>query len=117
MRRSSLVLVVALGLAVALAAPPAGAGADGPRLQILRGSPLTVRGTGFAGAERVRLTVRTVTRTVTQSVRAGADGAFTARFAGVRLGRCGDGAITAVGARGDRARLRRHLGLASCNPG
>jgi hypothetical protein len=82
----------------------------------VRAAPLTVRGTGFAGGERVRVTIRATTRTVARSVRAGTGGAFTVRFPGVRIGRCGDAAITAVGARGDRARLVRHRGVASCNP-
>jgi hypothetical protein len=115
MRRSPALLVAVLAICGTLTAASAAAGA--PRLQIVRASPVTVRGTGFVGRERIRLTVRTTARTVTRSIHAGANGAFTVRFAGVVLGRCGDAAVTAVGNRGDVAQLSRHRQLASCNPG
>jgi hypothetical protein len=110
MARPSVLIAVAVGCLV-LAAP---AVAARPRLAIVRAAPVTVRGTGFVAHERVRLTVRTVTRTVVRSTRANPNGAFTVRFAGIRLGRCG--AIAAAGSRGDRASLTRHRGVASCNP-
>jgi hypothetical protein len=105
------VLLGAAVLCLVLAAPAAGAR---PQLAIVGASPLTVRGTGFVGRERVRVTVRTPTRMVVRSARANANGAFTVRFAGVRLGRCG--AVGAIGSHGDRASVTRHLGVASCNP-
>src|SRR3954447_16975919 len=105
-------LLTAAALCLVLAAPPI-AGAR-PRLAIVRAAPLTVRGTGFAARERVRVTVRTTTRTVVRSARTNDDGVFTARFAGVGLGGCG--AVGATGSSGDRATLTRHRGVASCNP-
>src|SRR5690348_16663564 len=111
MRRSAVLLAAMLALSGALAAAAAGAGAPGPRLAILHGAPLTVRGTGFAGPERVRVSVRAATGTVVRSVRAGTAGVFTVRFAGVHLGSCGEASIAAVGTRGDRARLVRHRGV------
>jgi hypothetical protein len=118
MRLSAALLAAMLALCGTLAAGAAAARDSGPRLAIVRAAPLTVHGTGFAATERVRLTVRTTTRTVARSVRAGTGGEFTVRFVGVRIaGRCGEAAITAVGARGDRARLVRHRGIASCNAG
>jgi hypothetical protein len=105
-------LLAAAALCVVLAAPAA-AGIK-PRLALVHASPLTVRGTGFAARERVRVTVRTAARTVVRSARTSGAGAFTVRFAGVRLGPCG--AVAAAGARGDRATFTRHLGVASCNP-
>jgi hypothetical protein len=110
----ALVAVVVLSGAVTAVAL---AGGDGARLSIVRSAPLTVRGTGFASSERVRVTLRTTTRTVVRSARTGPGGTFTARFPGVRITRCGEAALSAVGARGDRARLVRHRGVASCNPG
>jgi hypothetical protein len=103
-----LAAAVCLGLAV-----PAAAAAR-PRLTLVRASPLTVHGAGFVARERVRVSVRTATRTVARSARADAHGAFTVRFAGVRLGACG--AVGATGAHGDRASVTRHRGVASCNP-
>jgi hypothetical protein len=110
MGRPCALLAAALCL---LLAAPAVAGAR-PRLVLVRGAPVTVRGTGFAARERVRVTVRTATRTIARSARTNGDGVFTVRFAGVGLGACG--AVAATGARGDRATLTRHLGMASCNP-
>jgi hypothetical protein len=105
------VLLAAAVVCLILAAP---ASAARPRLAIVRAFPVTVRGTGFVARERVRVSVRTATRTVVRSTRANADGGFTLRFAGVRLGGCG--AVGATGAHGDRASVTRHLGVASCNP-
>src|SRR5438045_2937740 len=105
-------LVAAAVLCLALAAPAVAAAP--PRLAIVRAAPLTVRGTGFAARERVRVTVRTTTRTVVRSARTNRDGVFTARFAGVGLGGCGT--VAATGSSGDRATLSRHRGVASCNP-
>jgi len=96
-----------------LLAAPAVAGA-GPRLRIVGAAPVTVRGTGFVARERVHVTVRTATRTVVRSARASAAGAFTVRFAGVRLGPCA--AIAARGSRGDHASVAQHRGVVSCNP-
>jgi hypothetical protein len=110
MARPCALLAVAVACLV-LAVP---AVAARPRLAIVRASPVTVRGTGFVARERVRLTLRTATRTVVRSTRANASGAFTVSFAGMRLGPCG--AIAAAGSRGDRASLTRHRGVASCNP-
>ena len=116
-RRSAALLAATLTLPGVLAMGTASARGPTPRLTIVHAAPLTVRGTGFAGPERVRVSVRAAAGTVVRSVRAGAGGAFTVRFAGVHLGSCGDAAIAAVGTRGDRARLVRHRGVASCNPG
>src|SRR3954468_14112657 len=116
MRRSAMLLAAMLALPAALATGAAATRGSEPKLTIVRAAPLTVRGTGFVGSERVRVTVRATTRTVIRAVRAGPAGACTVRFAGARIGRCGDAAITAVGTRGDRARLVRHRGVASCNP-
>jgi hypothetical protein len=106
-------LLIAAALCLALAAP-AVAGSR-PRLAVVASSPVTVRGTGFIAHERVRVSVRTATRTVVQSARASAAGAFTVRFAAVRLGPCAT--IGATGSRGDRATLAQHRGVATCNPG
>src|SRR4051812_25020917 len=111
MARPCVLLAIVVGCLV-LAVP---AVAARPRLAIVRASPVTVRGTGFVAHERVRLTVRTATRTVVRSTRAGANGAFTVRLAGIRLGPCG--AIAAAGSRGDHASLTHHRGVASCEPG
>src|SRR4051812_39057284 len=81
MRRSAMLLVGMLALGGALAAGAAATGGSEPKLTIVRAAPLTVRGTGFAAAERVRLTIRGTTRTVVRSVRVGTSGAFTVRFA------------------------------------
>lgn len=76
------------------------------RLQLADAAPLTLRGTGFVPAERVRLTVSTQT-TRTRRVVAGRSGTFVVRFAGIAYDRCNDLLAQATGSEGSLARLKR----------
>jgi len=72
-----------------------------PRLQFARLYPLTVHGSGFAGRERVRVTL-SGSRRGTKTVVADRRGRFTVRFA-VRVPPCGSALARAVGNAGSRA--------------
>jgi hypothetical protein len=104
---SRLALIGALAAALALTGTASG-GASTPSLKLVRGKPLTVRGSGFYRLERVRVAVF-ASRTFLRSVRTSATGTFTASFIEVAFSfqRCGDGLIiSARGARGDVAVLK-----------
>jgi hypothetical protein len=101
-----LFVLVLIGL---VAASTAAAGS--PRLRVAALSPLTVRGTGFAAHERVRVTVSGDTP-ATRRVLTGSAGGFVARFAVVGFGYCTASVIRAVGSTGDKAVL--HVAAPEC---
>jgi hypothetical protein len=103
-RRVSRAAAAALLLAVAApaAAAPAAAAPPPPSLTLVRTAPLTVRGSGFAPLERVRLTAPATGA----SVRASSSGAFTAALPGARVSRCSALVVRAVGAGGSTALLK-----------
>ena len=68
-------------------------------------SPLVVRGSDFARGERIVLTASAPSLHRAQSVVAGRNGSFVARF-GLRIGRCVALTIRAVGVQGSRAILQ-----------
>jgi hypothetical protein len=78
----------------------AGSEAKRPTLRIVDLSPLTVRGTNFKAAERVKLLVN-AGGPISKSVKAGPRGGFLVRL-GVRANGCGV-VVQAIGARGSRA--------------
>jgi hypothetical protein len=98
-------------LAAVLALPAWGRdGARAPALRIVDRTPLTVAGTGFAPREEVRLTLRTGrARGFARAARADAAGAFRVAFdVLVAVEPCrGALVVTATGARGSRATVRR----------
>jgi hypothetical protein len=90
-----------------------GSAAD-PRLELVKRTPLTLRGTGFASEERVVLTLRAgARRAVTLRVRAGSAGGFRASFGLlVATDPCeGTLVVTATGSDGSRATWKR-----ACRP-
>jgi hypothetical protein len=94
---------------VALGASTAGQGATGvtssqPALRIVDGTPLTLRGTGFAAGERVRVLVRVPGREQ-KRVTASWRGSFVAAFNKSAYNRCSGLTAFAIGSRGSRARL------------
>jgi hypothetical protein len=104
---------VAAGVALALALG-VGSLADGSRshpeqgakLAVVTMKPLTLRGTRFLAAEKVRLTVvadgnRFVRRTTADRM-----GAFTQRFQAAAGDRCNRLIAVAIGSRGSRAAIR-----------
>ncbi len=100
--RGRLVALVALSIAVTTAAASA---QTRPVVQVLKLAPLTVRGTGFQAAERVRVTLVRGGRTQgTRLVRAGANGVFSVRFGLlVAAEPCHSLSLRAVGSNGSRA--------------
>lgn len=101
------VVLAAGAFAVGVAA--GGAGSDEnrtPRLRLADAAPLTLRGTGFAPRERVRVTVVAAT-TRTKRIVAGPSGVFVARFAATAVHRCDGLFAQASGSEGSLARLKR----------
>ena len=73
-------------------------------MRVIDRDPVVVRGLRFLPSERV--TVRVAVRggpRVAKTVRAGAGGGFTTRFASLSLGQCAAFTVSATGARGSRA--------------
>jgi hypothetical protein len=67
-------------------------------------SPAVVRGSGFYARERVTVTIRSTSTVMQKRVRSTTGGAFTVRFGrSAPAPGCAGLAISAVGARGDRA--------------
>jgi hypothetical protein len=93
-------------LVLVLALPAAGAPPRRAALQLQATAPVTVRATGFGAREPVVLTLAAGRVRGTSVVRASARGAFTARFQRVRLGRCAEFTVRAVGRQGSRAILQ-----------
>jgi hypothetical protein len=101
-------MIIALALGILLV----GSGtASGDRsghkatLKLVKGTPLTLKGTSFASKERVRLVVVAAQEKTAKRLTAGPGGAFIARFADVAVDRCNGFTAFAVGARGSRASL------------
>lgn len=96
-------------IAAALAAPAAyPAATRAPALRLVDTAPVTVRGTGFAGLERVAVALTRNGRTTVRRTRATRRGSFTVRFGLLAVEPCrGTLVVRATGARGSRATLRR----------
>jgi hypothetical protein len=108
--------LAAIGMALVLA--PAGLSSPTrpkAHLRLVDRAPLIVKGSHFRAGERVRITI-VASVPASRSVRAARDGSFTARFDAVSVGRCGELAVQALGARGDRAALKV-LQQEDCAPG
>jgi hypothetical protein len=77
------------------------------RLELVTQAPMTVRGSGFAGHESVRVRLVLPTAEIVRRVRATRRGRFSVRFTRTAPDRCAGYAIVATGSRGSVARLRR----------
>jgi hypothetical protein len=99
--------VIALALSLTLLGSSAsGAQTRGKAtLKLTGGAPLTVRGTQFAPAERVRVAV--VGEGLVRRVTASGQGVFVVRFANMSYDRCNGLIVLAVGSDGSRAVLKR----------
>jgi len=102
------------GLALAFAAS-AQAQTTRAALVLTDTSPLAVRGTGFAPAEKVKLLV-SGDGVASRVVIAGPQGGFTVRFA-MRTGRCSALVIQAIVSRGHRAEIDRSELACDPDPG
>lgn len=96
-------MIAALGTAAALAVT--GATEARPTLRATDLAPLTLRGTGFAAAERVKLLLAVGAAPDSRVVRADRRGTFRVVFR-VSIGRCDEVVVQAIGARGNRAAFR-----------
>lgn len=101
--------LVALALLAALAVPAAHARATrAPALRLVDTAPVVLRGTGFAGLERVTVALTRNGRSTIRRVRATRRGSFTVGFGLLALEPCrGAIVVRATGGRGSRAVLRR----------
>jgi hypothetical protein len=99
----ALLALTATGVAVA-----AGEGTSA-QLRIASKKPLVLRGEQFRANQKVALRVELGAKVYTRTLRTNAAGTFTARFESLVLDRCSRRlAVTAVGARGDRAAFELH---------
>jgi hypothetical protein len=78
----------------------------GAKLTVVKMQPLTLRGTRFLTAERVRLTVVAGGDRFVRSTTANSDGSFTQSFPAVMVDRCNRLIAVAIGSRGSRAAIR-----------
>ncbi|MGH3080686.1 MAG: hypothetical protein ACRDNH_06060 [Gaiellaceae bacterium] len=103
MSRATLATIVVL-IALTGTGAVQGASSGVTKLTIVDRTPLTLRGTGFAAGERVRLVVRT---TSTRQLRLSAtrSGSFLAAFRATSYNRCSGLNAFAFGSRGSRAQL------------
>lgn len=107
MNRLLTAVVLMLGvIAIGLGAASAGAAKRTAHLQLITGSPLKLRGTGFLKGEKVRVRVVSGSREARKVVYAGRSGVFVAAFPGISHHRCDTLAAEAIGARGSEARLK-----------
>jgi hypothetical protein len=107
---------IAALLTLAVIAAPVAAATPRPRLTVARAQPMTVRGAAFHRREHVRVVLRPGSgAAVTRHVTASSSGTFTVAFPTARLSRCAGWTVTATGAAGSRATLRR-LPLPACLP-
>lgn len=98
------VRLLATVLVLSALLPAAALAAGRSHVRVTGLAPLVVRGTGFQARERVVVTVRSGTHTLATQTTSTTTGAFTARFDEKLPARVCEGlAVTAVGARGDRA--------------
>jgi hypothetical protein len=96
--------------AVMIAAGLGSAGAHGsaatkPVLQVVQRAPLKIRGLHFKARERVRVTATTTSDHAIVTTRSTRLGRFVALFSKFSPSSCLRLVVTAVGARGDRAKL------------
>jgi hypothetical protein len=106
--------VALLGLLLGTFAAAAPAAAAKASLKIVKLSPLTIRGTGFKPAERVRLTLSAGATGIARGT-ATAAGTVTVSFPRARVTACTAYTLRATGAAGTKVTFRRTV-AASCKP-
>ena len=94
-------LFVVVALIIALVAVPGGVARSKPAIHVTRVIPITVKGTGFASRERVKVIVR-IPATYRKTVTATGLGRFTATFR-IASGKCSSIRALATGNKGSRA--------------
>jgi hypothetical protein len=95
---------ILLGASLALVLVPVGLATSQPHVRLTDRTPATVAGAGFHPRERVVVTVSASPTHLSKTVLTTGSGAFVARFdRNLVVAQCGQVAVTAIGARGDRA--------------
>jgi hypothetical protein len=100
----------AVGLALVLALPAAGAKPQRASLQLRSTNPVVVLGRGFVAREPILVTARAENEHAIVPLVARRNGSFTARFKKLRLGPCESLTVRAIGTRGSRAILQAEPG-------
>jgi hypothetical protein len=100
-----LALVLLLGVAGLADGSPSQPGRRA-KLTIVKMQPLTLRGTGFLAAEKVRLTVVAGGDRFVRSTTVNSSGSFTQGFPSATVDRCNRLVAVAIGSRGSRAAIR-----------
>jgi hypothetical protein len=108
---AGLCVLCAAGVASAAPGQPTG---KKPQLTVLGTSPLQVRGAGFEPAERVRVLLRTRTRSQARVQRASSTGRLSVRF-DVTVPYCGTFTLQAAGTTGSRVPVQEQQ-VASAYP-
>jgi hypothetical protein len=110
----SLILFLTI-VALGAAAVPAASATSRSSLTIRDANPATVVGRGFLARERVVVRVRPIgSRSFAKAVSSTAAGRFVAVFAEEAIPDCAGYVVTATGARGSRATLRRLIPPPGC---
>jgi hypothetical protein len=95
---------VAFIVTAALLLVPLASASGGPRIRLADRAPATVSGSGFHVTERIAVTVTNGKLVLSKRVYTNAHGVFTARFLrDIPMPACGQIAIRALGADGERA--------------
>jgi hypothetical protein len=106
-RVASALIVLALALGAAGLADGSRSRPDrGAKLTLVTMEPLTLRGTRFLAAEKVRLTVVAGGDRFVRRFAAGRSGSFTQRLPAANVDRCDRLLAVAVGSRGSRAAIK-----------
>jgi len=109
MRATPLIAVVAILSLTITGASVAASETASAQLKIARKKPLELRGERFKPNQSVSLRVELGAKIYKRTLRTNDAGTFTATFASLVLDRCSKRlAVTAVGARGDRAAFELH---------
>jgi hypothetical protein len=103
MARVTFVAIVVL-ISLMSTAAVQGASSGAATIRVMDRTPLTLRGTGFAAGERVRIVVRT-TSTRQMRLSATSRGSFVAAFRRATYNRCSGLTAFAFGSGGSRAQL------------
>ena len=106
----SVLTLTVLATALAAAATALGSAETAPRkatLHVVDASPMTIAGHGFRRGERVTVKVARTGAVYRKVVVASLTGRITARWADAVLPECSPYTVTATGARGSQAMLRK----------
>ncbi|MBA3243637.1 MAG: hypothetical protein H0T61_00470 [Actinobacteria bacterium] len=102
-----MIALVAAVIAALAALGSSDAGVTKPALVLADRSPLTIAGRGFESGERIVVKVVGTGMERRRTIVADRLGRFTTRWAGAVLPECSPYTVSATGARGSRAMLRR----------